>query len=377
MDILSSIASIPKKSWLPLEQENFPFTDYDFLKALEVSLSIGEKSGWIPKYFTKRNPQHDLTACALYYDKHHSYGEYIFDWAWADAYHRFGQAYYPKMTSAVPNTPATGSKILTTDPSLTEQFLGEIEVHLQEKLELTYSSVHALFIPENSLRYFTNLGYMTRKSLQFHWHNQDYKSFEEFLQHLKGKKRKAIVKERREVLEHGLKIKTLTGEQLTPEIADHMYRFYRDTTAKMGAIAYLTRSFFEEVFSSMADRILVLLAYEGDSPVAGSINFKKGENLYGRYWGCTKDFKHLHFELCYYQTIDFAIQNKIRLFEAGAQGMHKIQRGFLPAITHSAHKIADPRFAEAIGRFIKEESTAIDQQITELNKMSPFKPAPS
>jgi hypothetical protein len=369
-----SIREIPTDAWRSLEADDFPFTDYEFLLALEESGCVGPGSGWQPHYLTLQE-ESAVYGCLLLYSKTDSYGEYIFDWQWADAYQRHGVPYYPKFVSAIPFTPATGSKILI-DPSRGDQ-AGIASQLIDASLALVesagHSSIHHLFISPEQVPLFESKGYMARSSYQFHWRNSGYASFQDFLDELKGKKRKAIQKERRECGHDGVTFCRYTGGDLTSDHAKVMHQFYLSTIGKMGAIPYLNWEFFETVFHSMPDRILLCLAEVEGEPIAGAVNFYKGKKMFGRYWGCSEERKHLHFELCYYQALEFVIEQKMQLFEAGAQGPHKFQRGFLPSPTFSAHQISHPEFRRAIAQFVEDEAVAIQQGLEQVRSNSPFK----
>ncbi len=371
--IASTVDNFTRDQWKCLEDENFPFTDFDFLSALEESHCIGKATGWIPCYIYAESAEGALLGCLLLYVKNNSNGEYIFDWDWADAYLHHGIDYYPKIVSAIPFTPATGSKLLI-DRNLDNQDM--ISNHLIAAARdfassIRASSVHHLFVPEAEIKNYVANGYMIRSSFQYHWSNQNYLHFDSYLEALRTKKCKAILKERKEAHQLGLKYVKLSGDEIKKEHASIMFGFYRNTIEKMSAIPYLNEVFFETIFRTMPDRLLLCLAYDDDTPVAGSISFHKGSKLFGRYWGCAVPYKNLHFELCYYQTIEFAIERKIQLFEAGAQGPHKLQRGFLAALTHSAHEIFHSGFREAIDRFIAEEAKAIESGVADAK--TPFK----
>jgi predicted N-acyltransferase len=369
----SSIEDIGATAWKGLEASDFPFFDYPFLKALEDSGSIGGRSGWDPIYLQAWDDQ-GLAAVLCGYVKSHSYGEYIFDWEWARFFQRFHRPYYPKLLHAAPFTPATGPRILTrpgTDARSLQDRLIQFSLQLAVKGQL--SSDHALFIPEEECIAFQEQGFAIRHSLQYHWRNQGYRDFQDYLDTFVGKRRRDIQRERQRVASHGLTIQLLSGADLKPEHGALMEQLYLTTAEKKEAIPYLSEGFFEQVFRTMADRILFVLASHGNQPVAGALNFFKGRTLFGRYWGSMQNYQDLHFELCYYQTIEFAIQRRLELFEAGAQGEHKIQRGFRPSLTRSAHRIMDPNLREPIERFIQDERQMIQAAIEELDRKSPFK----
>jgi predicted N-acyltransferase len=374
---LRGIEGLEREAWRTLEPPEFPFFDYAFLRALERSGSIGRRSGWSPAYLVCRAGRSVLGALCLYL-KTDSHGEYIFDWEWARAYQQYGLSYYPKLVAAVPFTPAIGPKLLlrpdldvATRASVTEALL-----EAAEDLGTRYgaSSSHALFLPEAELDEFTRRGFKVRHSLQFHWRNRDYETFSDYLRALSGKRRRQILRERRQLKGEGLKISHLTGDSLLPEHAALMYRFYLATLDGKWGVPYLNKAFFDEVFGTMKDRTLLVLARDGAGrPVAGALFFLKDSSLFGRYWGAARQVRNLHFELCYYQAIDFAIGRGFTLLEAGAQGEHKLARGFLPSLTYSAHKIRDPAFGRAIGEYIESEKRMLAGVIEEYASHDPYK----
>lgn len=375
-----SIEHIGEAAWRPLEPPNFPFFDFEFLQALERSGSVGEGSGWSPVYLVCED-EGRLTGAFPVYLKTDSYGEYIFDWDWAHAYHENGLSYYPKLVAAVPFTPATGPKMLVSGGSdylnggrgtLTGALLGAARELGDER---GVSSSHALFVPKGDLSAFEEDGFAVRHSLQFHWRNRGYGSFDDYLGALESKRRRQISRERRQLTDENLSIERLTGDDLKPEHADMMHRFYLSTFDRKWGFPYLTGEFFDEVFQTMKDRILFVLARDGSTgrPVAGTLNFFKGDSLYGRYWGAFEERRNLHFELCYYQTIEFAVERSLTLFEAGAQGEHKLARGFLPTVTYSAHEIRHPVFRQAIERYIADEREYVAHSIEQYARHDPYK----
>ena len=372
LTILKSIRDIGREVWQTLESPDFPFNDYEFFAALEDSGSIGKGSGWQPLYLTAEEPGKGIVGLLYAFVKQHSYGEYIFDWQWANFYQSYGIDYYPKLLTAVPFTPATGPRILVApnaDANVVRVTLIQAALEISRQNDL--SSFHALFIEEAEAPVFEAAGCSIRHSMQYHWHNQNYRDFQDFLDSMVGKRRRDITRERQRAQSHGLTIECLTGAALKPEHAVIMESLYQTTTDKKNAIAYLQSGFFEQVFKTMADRIVLVLASRGSQAVAGALNFQKGQKLYGRYWGGLEHYQDLHFELCYYQTIDYALRHGIQTFEAGAQGEHKIQRGFMPSLTYSAHKLFDHRLARPIEAFVLEEKAAIAS--TMLAMTSPFK----
>ena len=371
------IEDVAKETWRALEPPDFPFLDFEFLRALEHSGSIGRRSGWSPAYLVCKEGARLLGALCLYL-KTDSYGEYIFDWEWARAYQQYGLSYYPKLVAAVPFTPATGPKLLlppdvdvTTRARVTNALLEAAE---DLGTEYRVSSSHALFLPEHELDEFTRRSFTVRHSLQFHWRNQGYETFSDYLEALSGKRRRQILRERRQLEGEGLEILHLTGDTLLPEHATLMHRFYLATLDGKWGVPYLNRAFFDEVFKTMKDRTLLVLARDvAGLPLAGALFFLKDRSLFGRYWGAAQQRRNLHFELCYYQAIDFAIGQGINLLEAGAQGEHKLARGFLPALTYSAHKIRDPAFERAIREYIESEKQVLQRVMKEYSSHDPYK----
>jgi len=368
----SSIKDIEKSLWGQLIGNNFPFLEYDFLLALESSQSIGEEAGWLPYYVCAWKDE-VLEGALLLYLKDNSYGEYIFDWQWARAYDAHGLNYFPKILSAIPFTPATCHKLLVRPGGNASKIIPKmIEKSINLMKELQCSSLHFLFIPEEENIWFERSKFFIRHSFQYHWENQNYENFDHFLALLKRKKRCQIQRERKQ-LPSSVKTFVLTGDDLKSEHAKAMYEFYLSTIYKMGAIPYLKEPFFESIFENLKDHIVLMMAKEGSRWIAGALNFQKGDCLYGRYWGCNEEVRYLHFELCYYLTIDYAIKKGLKRFEAGAQGEHKIFRGFLPKLTYSAHWIADPKFRGAIVDFVTHEKKAIEKILEQLHCHSPFK----
>ena len=372
--VFHSLREVPPESWNRLIRNDFPFAEYDYLLALEEGRCVGIEPGWEPRYLTLWEGKQLQAACYLY-RKTNSNGEYIFDWDWANAYQRYGQRYFPKLTSAVPFTPATGPKLLVAaDASnpreLQQQLLASaLELAQQEGC----SSLHFLFIPAEEREIYEAAGLLLRHSFQFHWQNQGYDSFEDFLSRLRSKRRKEILRERRQVQEQGLEVILLRGEEIEPRLCRVMYDFYLTTIDRKWAMPYLSYEFFQYIFTHFRDQLVLALARKQGRWVAGTINYHKGPHLFGRYWGCRQDFRSLHFELCYYRLIEYAIEQGVQRFEAGAQGAHKIQRGFLPNLTYSAHWIAHPAFHRAIGEFIEEEKRSIQSNIEDNPELSPYR----
>ena len=364
-----SVGSFDRDAWNALGGDRNPFVSHEFLTAMEDSGSVGEGTGWDPVPIVIQDAQEQLLAAMPSYAKGHSQGEYVFDHSWADALHRAGGRYYPKLQIAAPFTPANGPRLLLSDPALAPHLLkGAEAVCLQSNL----SSAHATFIEPDQRAYFEAGDWLMRSDLQFHWLNRDYNTFQGFLDDLASRKRKNLRKER-EAAQSGLRIEKLSGDDIRPEHWDAFWVFYQDTGARKWGTPYLTREAFTLLGERMADRMVLILAFEDDQPIAGALNFIGSDALYGRYWGCARDVKFLHFELCYYQAIDLAIELGLDRVEAGAQGGHKLARGYEPVQTWSAHWIADPGFRAAVADFLEREREGVDTDQMFLDRRTPFK----
>jgi predicted N-acyltransferase len=354
------------------ERPNDPFTTWRFLKALEDSGSVGAGSGWQPSYLAARQ-NGQMIACAPMYAKSHSQGEYIFDHNWANAFERAGGRYYPKLQIAVPFTPATGRRLLTR-PGFEEAgqaalVQGAVELAAKNRL----SSLHITFCTHAEAEAGGHMGLMQRVTQQYHWENDSYADFNGFLESLSSRKRKMLRKERERAQGFGGQIVSLTGDQIEQWHWDYFWRFYQDTGARKWGTPYLTRRFFEIAQETLCDDMLLVLAMRDGLPVAGALNFIGRQALFGRYWGCTEDHPCLHFELCYYQAMDFAIAHGMQRVEAGAQGEHKLARGYLPVPIHSLHWVADSGFADAIARYLSAERAAVEEDIEVLTAYGPFR----
>jgi predicted N-acyltransferase len=366
--IAGSVAELPRDQWDALTDGDNPFVSHAFLSALEDSGSVGPGSGWQPAPLVIEG-QGRLLAALPAYLKGHSQGEYVFDHSWADAWERAGRRYYPKLQIAVPFTPATGPRILTQDPLLAAPLLEFAERFASAN---ALSSVHATFIEPGQVPLFEKSGWLLRRDIQFHWENRGYRTFDDFLDALASRKRKAIRKERAAAQE-GLSIERLTGADLRPEHWHAFWFFYQDTGSRKWGRPYLTREAFDMLGERMGERILLVMAYDGLRPIAGALNFIGSQALYGRYWGCSEDRRFLHFELCYYQAIEAAIELGLERVEAGAQGQHKIARGYAPVQTTSAHWIADPGFREAVADFLERERQGVAIDAEWLGERTPFR----
>ena len=347
-----------------------PFLSYAFLNALEQSGSVSADVGWLPYHLVLEDEAKQPLGVMPLYLKGHSQGEYIFDYSWADAFERAGGRYYPKMLSAIPFTPATGRRLLVAS---SEHESALVSGAAQIASEMNISSVHLNFLDQAAWRRRGDEGWLLRTHKQYHWQNQGYKTFDDFLDCLSSKKRKNIRRERRDALANDLEIQRLTGAEITEAHWDAFYQFYIDTGSRKWGSAYLTRSFFSLVGAAMAEDILLVMVRRDGRYVAGAINFIGGDCLFGRNWGCIEHHPFLHFEVCYYQAIEFAIEHGLLRVEAGAQGEHKLARGYMPSHTYSAHWIVHDGFRDAVGRCLEEERTHIAEEIDYLEQFSPFK----
>ena len=375
IELASSLRNIDKNQWNKLNICNHPFTSYEFLNALETSNSVSTKTGWTPKHILVKNAANNLIGASPNYLKMHSYGEYIFDHSWANAFENAGGQYYPKLLSAIPFTPATGPRILLSPQKNNNDEIFKLIIGTYEQLvkNNNLSSAHINFITKQLSDTLNKRNWIKREGLQFHWYNKKYQSFDDFLDELKSTKRKAIKKERKKINEYGLTIERLTGDALNVKIWDSFYEFYLSTIDKKWGGAYLTKDFFYSINRSMKNKILLVIAKKNNDIIAGALNFIGKNTLYGRNWGSKLDIPFLHFELCYYQAIEYAIENKIQIVEAGAQGHHKIQRGYIATSTYSAHYIQNDSFDKAIRGFVEMEANEINKQIEIINQQgSPY-----
>ncbi len=372
--LIERISEISPEAWDACAGPGDPFVRHAFLNALEESGSVSAEAGWMPRHLVVEDGAGRLAAACPFYVKSHSHGEYVFDWGWADAYHQAGGRYYPKLVSAVPFTPVSGRRLLVRgedDGTLADALVSGM-VQVAEKMGA--SSVHVNFTTEDEWLRLKALGFLPRLGLQYHWQNKGYASFDEFLHQLTSRKRKAIRKERAGVRAQNITLKVLSGDDISEEHWNIFFRFYTDTSDRKWGNPYLNREFFSLLGQAMGDSVVLVLAEASGTVVAGALNLRGGGTLYGRYWGCREDYKFLHFETCYYQAIDYAIEHRLDRVEAGAQGPHKIQRGYLPARVYSAHWIADANFRDAVGRFVAEEAASIDAEIRHLTaNASPYK----
>jgi predicted N-acyltransferase len=368
-----SIDELDPRQWNALGGDRNPFLRHEFLAALEHTGCIGPGTGWEPCYLTLSDDV-GLAAAAPAFTKTHSYGEFVFDFAWAQAYARFGRRYYPKLAMAVPFTPATGPRLLVRPDldraAMGARMLSNVEAHAASR---GMSSVHALFLDEPARAACEQGGWLMRRDCQFHWTNRGYASFDAYLETFTAEKRKKARRERRRVAEAGIRFETRMGHELDERQLDQVYAFHRDTFLRHGHEPYLTRAFFSEAARTLGDALMVKLAVHAGTPVAASIFFWCQEALFGRYWGAAADFHSLHFEACYHQGIEFCIERGVARFEPGTQGEHKVSRGFEPALTWSAHYIANRQFRDAIEDYLAREGQAVDAYAEEIQGHVPYR----
>ena len=369
----NTLSAFTADEWDRLNPTTHPFLCYTFLKALEDSGSVGGQTGWNILFLAAREDRSDLLVGILpAYIKHHSYGEYVFDHSWAHAFERAGGRYYPKLLCAVPFTPVPGPRLLYehSHPEIADSLLSAVEAIARDN---QISSAHVNFITDKDHNVLKEKGWMIRTGVQFHWQNNNYNNFDDFLASLSSRKRKTLRKERQSLYQQGITFRQLNGADIKPEHWDRFYQFYLSTIEKKWGGAYLTESFFHQIGAHMSDQILLVLAEKDEQPIAGALNFIGQDSLYGRNWGCVAHIPNLHFETCYYQAIDFAITRNLATVEAGAQGLHKVQRGYLPIYTYSAHWLADSQFSDAVSRFLRQERAAVEEEVRSIDEMSPYR----
>jgi uncharacterized protein len=368
-----TIDEVAPGQWNALSGTDSPFLRHEFLAALEHTGCVGPRTGWAPAYVTLSDAK-GIAAAAPVFAKSHSYGEFVFDFGWAQAYNRLGREYYPKLSIAVPFTPATGPRLLVRPgldaPKTSAALLKAIESFAADQ---GLSSAHALFLDEPSRETCERAGWLLRKDCQFHWSNRGYADFDAYLATFTAEKRKKARRERRRVAEAGITFDTRLGSDLDSSLLDRVYAFHRDTFLRHGHEPYLTRAFFAEICRTMGDALMVKVANHGGEPVACAIFFQSPNTLYGRYWGGGVDQHSLHFEACYHQGVEYCIERGLARFEPGTQGEHKIARGFEPTMTWSAHFIADKRFRAAVDDFLMREGAAIDEYAAEVREHVPFR----
>ncbi|MBM3503480.1 MAG: N-acetyltransferase [Alphaproteobacteria bacterium] len=368
------IVDVEAAAWDACAGRDHPFVRHRFLAALEESGCASARTGWQPCHIGVVDAAGNLVGCAPMYLKGHSQGEYIFDHSWAQAYEQAGGSYYPKALIAVPFTPATGPRLMVKPGEPEDEIrsllvAGAVETARQNEL----SSLHLNFVEEDVWQALGGTGFLQRTGEQFHWYNRNYTTFDDFLNALASRKKKTIRKERRAAVENGITIEVLRGPEITKHHWDVFFAFYMDTGSRKWGRPYLNRRFYAIIGETMGEDIVLVMARRGLEYVAGAINFLGRDTLYGRYWGCLEEHRFLHFELCYYQAIEFAIAHRLARVEAGAQGPHKLARGYLPVHTYSAHWIRDAGFRRAVDQYLKRERAAVDEEIDELGAYAPFR----
>jgi predicted N-acyltransferase len=374
IQVISRIAELPAAEWDACAGPDNPFVSHAFLCALEESGSATAETGWLPQHLAMADERGRLLGCAPLYLKSHSYGEYVFDWSWADAYERAGGRYYPKLQCSVPFTPVTGPRLLVR-PDAAREAVAEALIAGMVELAKRHgvSSLHVTFPRPEEWRVLGAAGFLQRRGLQYHWVNDGYADFDAFLATLSSRKRKAIRKERRKVAESGVVLRRLSGTAIEPRHWDAFYRFYLTTADRKWGEPYLNRAFFQRLGETLADKVVLVLAERDGVAVAGALNLRGGTALYGRNWGSLGRYRFLHFEACYYQAIEHAIAEGLKTVEAGAQGEHKIQRGYLPVETHSAHWIRDRALREAVAQFLARERVMLGHEKAALEELTPFR----
>ena len=374
LEFLDRMAAIEAAEWDRVVGSDYPFTRHCFLQALESSGSVSRRSGWQPHHLLVRDAGQLVGVMPLYL-KYHSYGEYVFDWAWAEAYQRHGLDYYPKLLAAIPFTPATGPRLCLLPEYPADRIMPELVALLSEHgRQQQASSLHLLFPPRSQADALQASGLVERCGVQYHWFNEGYRDFADFLDHFSSRKRKNLRKERETVERQGLTLETLTGPAATAARMEQFYTFYQMTYAKRsGHGGYLTRDFFQQIAATMPEQIVLVMASAGSHPVAGALYFRDSQTLYGRYWGCVREYDALHFEACYYRGIDFCLNERLQRFDPGAQGEHKIQRGFTPVLTYSYHRLFNSDFQRAIADFVQRERQALTEYLPEAQRLLPFK----
>ena len=373
IEFFSSIDQLDSRQWNALTGGTYPFARHEFLAALEHAGCVGGGTGWQPHYLALRDAA-GLAGAAAVYLKTHSYGEFVFDFGWAEAYERLGRRYYPKLTLAAPFTPATGPRLLVRggldQEVIAAQLLAALEGHAVAK---GISSVHALFLDERAHAACAARGWLLRRDCQFHWSNRGYASFENYLESFTAEKRKKARRERRRVAESGVHFETRFGGELDAPLLERIYALHRDTFVRHGHEPYLTPAFFAEIARRLPEALMVKLALHGRTLVAVAVFFRSADTLYGRYWGAAADFHSLHFEACYHQGIEFCIEHGLQRFEPGTQGEHKVSRGFEPRLTWSAHFIADRQFRGAIAQYLEREGAAVENYALEVQEHVPYR----
>lgn len=373
IDILDDISSVSGDSWNNLGAAPYPFLKYEFLSALEKHNCLGSKWGWLPQHIVIHDSDDKLIAAAPLYIKFNSYGEFVFDWSWAEAYQRNGLVYYPKIVSASPYTPATGPKLLLSKDATNSCKGLLIDAAKKVAKKNNCSSIHWLFTTNDEMEIFSKRGFLRRTGCQFHWKNKNYKTFDDFLGTLSSSKRKQINRERRRVREAGIQFDIINGETANDDDWEDFHKLYESTFEKKGGMPTLSLAFFKKIALKIPKEVLLIKALHKGKLVAAAFNLVGNKTLYGRHWGCYEEFHSLHFEACYYQGLKYCIDNGLESFEPGAQGEHKISRGFLPTPTWSYHWMENAFFHNNIGKYLEDEHEGMIDYMQELHKHSPYK----
>ena len=363
------VAKIPAQAWDALFDPNYPFTRHDFLKALEDSGCVGARVGWHPNHVTLETPEGIVAAAPLYL-KDHSYGEFVFDWSWAEASHRAGIDYYPKLLCATPFTPSAGPRLGANSADARQQLVHALT---QLPTQLGASSLHLLFTQQHDQVAAEQAGGLARNDIQFHWHNQGYASFEDFCARLRADKRKKIQRERRRISEAGLRFETIKGDDIAESLWADIYALYANTYEERGQAPYLNLRFFHDYGMRAGTPLRMILCRDGERLVACAITIVGGDTLYGRHWGAAEHYNGLHFETCYYQGIDYCIREGLQHYDAGAQGEHKLARGFEPQLTQSMHWLIEPRLSQAVASYLRRERQMVATRLEELRQHSPYR----
>jgi len=368
--IADSIGEFEPRAWNALADTRYPFLRHEFLLAAESTGCVAPESGWQPRHIGLLDPSGHLVGAMPLYEKSHSWGEFVFDWSWAHAYERAGLAYYPKLVSAVPFTPASSPRLLAATDDRRSALLKAARTIASDG---DYSSLHVLFPRGDELRALESAGFKLRRDCQFHWHNHDYRSFDDFLSGFSAAKRKKVRRDRRHVKEQGISFRRMAGHEMDDSIWRDVYELISRTFLRRGSLPYFSLDFFLEVSTRLPGCIMVVIAEKSRSPIAAAVFYDSPDALYGRYWGADASYNALHFETCYYQGIEYCIEHRRRRFEPGTQGEHKISRGFTPVKTWSAHWLERPEFLDAVGRFVDEEGRHIDQYVDVISEHTPYK----
>lgn len=371
---VDAIADVKADDWNALAGKDYPFTRHEFLAALESAQVVSQKTGWLPQHLLVYYDQ-KLVAVMPLYIKSHSYGEYVFDWSWADAYRQHGHDYYPKLLAAVPYTPCTGPRVCYDKSIALDSLINIITTAIQSHCEkLNLSSFHLLFPEKNLHEQFCKNELMPRTAVHFQWFNQGFQHFDDFLERFNSRKRKNLKKERRAIIDAGISFEIFSGNEMTDQLWERFYWFYQTTYAKRsGHGGYFNQTFFQQISKTLSDHLVVILAKKEDEYIAGALNFRDRNTLYGRYWGCIKEIEYLHFETCYYQGIEYCIKQGLDRFDPGVQGEHKLTRGFEPVFTFSNHYLNASPFQQAISQFLDREKPMIEDYYTDCKEHLPFK----